>query len=283
MQKKTVVAKHVVLFALVFLTTSASQAASKQSLTLNDLTDRADVIMVAKILRTDYSRTGVDGPMIATAKVIKCIKGKFSPGNTFDFAETGWWGPEYKKEETRILFLNRQRKYPAPAFDVHTPWHTAYANSLNFFIDSNSLPVFSEGRLEDFLKDTRALQRSKAKLSATVQEQTKDSFIILVRLSTPDEESTWIHRKTFMVTFHGKKDGKGFVYVLDLPIPGDRKAGPLIEIKADQPLKLRFQIKREQVEGMGNVQLIFSNRVLIFPKRCWSGLQSVDVKMVVGK
>ena len=102
MQKKTVVAKHVVLFALVFLTTSASQAASKQSLTLNDLTDRADVIMVAKILRTDYSRTGVDGPMIATAKVIKCIKGKFSPGNTFDFAETGWWGPDYKEEETIV-------------------------------------------------------------------------------------------------------------------------------------------------------------------------------------
>ena len=279
MKRITVAPKHVVLFALVFLTTSASQAEPGQSPTLNDLMGRADVIMAAKILQADYSRTGGDGPMIATAKVVNCIKGKFSLGDTVDFAETGWWQPEYKKGETRILFLKRREKPTADAADVHTPRHTAYANRLNFLIDSGGLPEFSQARVRKFLEETQELQRSKAKLSATVQEQRKDSFVILVRLSGPDKESMWIHSETFKVSIHGKKDGKDFIYVLDLPIPGDQEAGLPTEIKAGKPLTLQFEINREQVEGMTTVQLLFSNRTLIFPKRCWSGIQSAKVKL----
>ncbi len=277
MQKKTVAPRHVVLLALVFLTTSASQAAPRQSPTLNNLMGRADVIMAANILQTDYARTGGDGPMMATAKVVNCIKGKFSTGDTVNFAETGWWQPEYKKGETRILFLKRREKLPADAADVHPPWRTAYAARLNFLIDSEELPDLSQARVEKFLRETRELQRSKAKLSATFEEQRKDSFVILVRLSTPDKESIWIHRETFKVSIHGQKDGKGFVHVLNLPIPGDQEAGRLTEIKAGKPLTLRFEINREQVQGMTTVQLLFSNRTLVFPKRCWSGLQSAKV------
>ncbi len=280
MQGKTIFAECIAILLLPFLAACGSQGAPKASPTLNNLMDRTDVIMAAKILRTDYSRTDKDGPMVATAEVIKCIRGTFSPGDTFDFAETGWWGPDYGEEETRILFLNRLKKRQARASDVHVAWHTAYADSLYFFIPSESLPAFSEDRLESFLKETRALQRSKEKLSAVAQGRTKDRIIIVPHLSSPDQESVWIHREAFRVSFQGKKDGKDFVYVLDLPIPVEREVGPLIEIKPGQPLTLRFEIKKEQVEGMPTVNLLFANRALVFPRRCWSGLQSVQVKLI---
>jgi hypothetical protein len=280
MQRKLEPAKHFALLVLLSLAACEPQDAPKGPATLDNLMDGADVIMAARILRTDYSRTHADGPMVATAEVVKCIRGTFSPGDTFDFAETGWWGPDYKEEETRILFLNRQKKPRASTSDMHVPWHTAYADSLDFFIASESLATFSEDRLESFLKETRALQQSQAKLSAAAQGQTKDSFIIFAHLSSPDQESLWIHRETFTITFHGKKGGTNFVYVLDLPIPIDRKADPLVEIKAGQPLTLRFEIKKERVEGMAAVDLLFVNRALLFPRRCWSGLQSVQVKLV---
>ena len=280
MQGTIVVAEHFALLVLLSLAACVPQDAPKGSATLDNLMDRTDVIMAAKILRTDYSRTDADGPMVATAEVVRCIRGTFSPGDTFDFAETGWWGPNYKEEETRILFLNRRKKRRVSTSEVYVPWHTAHADSLDFFIASESLPTFSEDRLESFLKEKCALQRSQAKLSAAAQGQTKDSFIVLAHLSSPDQESVWIHRETFGISFHGKKDGKNFVYVLDLPIPVDGKADPLIEIKAGQPLTLRFEIKKERVEGMATVDLLFVNRVLLFPRRCWSGLQSVPVKLV---
>ncbi len=118
MQGKMVVAEYFALLVILSLPACVPQDAPKGSATLDNLMDRADVIMAAKILRTDYSRTAADGPMVATAEVIKCIKGTFSPGDTFDFAETGWWGPNYKEEETRILFLNRQKKRRSSTSDV---------------------------------------------------------------------------------------------------------------------------------------------------------------------
>jgi len=136
-----------------------------------------------------------------------------------------------------------------------------------------------EDRLENFLKETSALQRSKAKFSAVAQGQTEDSIIIVAHFSSPDQESVRIRRETF-VSFQGKKDGKGFVYLVDLSIPVDRKVGPLVEIKPGQPLTLRFEIKKEQVEGMLPVNLLFVNRALVFPRRCWSGRQSVQVRLV---
>jgi hypothetical protein len=66
--------------------------------------DRADVIVAARILRTDYSRTLADGPMVATAEVVKCIRGKFSPGDTFDFAEAFWWWPDYREKKPEYCF-----------------------------------------------------------------------------------------------------------------------------------------------------------------------------------
>ncbi len=182
-------------------------------------------------------------------------------------------------EKTRILFLNRLKTRRPPTPEAHVPWHTAYADSPDLFIASECLPTFPEDRLENFLKETSALQRSKAKFSAVAQGQTEDSIIIVAHFSSPDQESVRIRRETF-VSFQGKKDGKGFVYLVDLSIPVDRKVGPLVEIKPGQPLTLRFEIKKEQVEGMLPVNLLFVNRALVFPRRCWSGRQSVQVRLV---
>ncbi len=268
----------ITLFVVLAWSCIPSWAATpKQSPTLNNLIDRAEVIVAAKIQRTDYSRTGKDGPMAGVAKVLKCIKGKFSPGDIVEFSEPGWWEPEYKSGETRILFLERQEMRSADKTNSNGIWQTAYSDSLSFLIDANSLSEFSMDRVVLFLKETHKIQRSKGTLSVVAQDQRKDSYVILIHLSSPDDRSIWIHRETFKASFHGKKNGKDYVFSLDLLIPGAINTGPFIEIKAGIPLPLQFKIKREQVDGLASVQRLFKNRVLIFPNRCWSGIRSVLV------
>jgi len=268
----------VTLFVVLAWSCIPSRAATpKQSPSLNDLIDRAEVIVAAKIQRTDYSRTGKDGPMAGTAKVLKCIKGKFSPGDIVEFSEPGWWEPEYKSGETRILFLERQEMHSADTTNSKGIWQTAYSDSLSFLINANSLSEFSMDRVALFLKETHKIQRSKRTLSAIAQDQRKDSYVILIHLSSPDDRSIWIHRETFKASFRGKRNGKDYVFSLDFPSLGTIKTGPFIEIKAGIPLPLQIKINREQVEGLTSVQLLFKNRVLIFPNRCWSGIRSISV------
>jgi hypothetical protein len=88
---------------LIILTFVA--AGLQQRDTLASLIPSAQVIVVAEISSTDYSRTPSDGPMIAQALVLSAIKGGLKKGRSFTFTETAWVGPDYQKGEVRILFI----------------------------------------------------------------------------------------------------------------------------------------------------------------------------------
>ena len=117
----------------------------------------AAAVVAVEILSTDYTATPVDGDMVATAKVLKILKGPFTKGKLFRFTETAWVGPTYQKGEYRILFLEKAR---SPKFPKATEWRILshlYAKT-DFFIEKGSLSDLSLESLESFL---RKIQESK--------------------------------------------------------------------------------------------------------------------------
>src|SRR4030042_4347667 len=100
---------------LILLVVSCSQLSFSQQDTVmnedqawaNNLLDKSELIVVVTIASTDYRQTAADGPMFATATVLKCIKGNLQPDTIMAFQETAWWMPSYKSGETRILFLKK--------------------------------------------------------------------------------------------------------------------------------------------------------------------------------
>src|SRR5688500_10122720 len=88
----------------------------------------AAAVVAVEILSADYSKTPADGPMVATARLLKVLKGPLVVGQPFQFSETAWVGPNYRKGEYRILFLERASEARPGGTEVPpsnpTPWRT---------------------------------------------------------------------------------------------------------------------------------------------------------------
>ena len=98
----------IVILALVVFLQAASPVSAQRPASLASLIPAADVIVVAEISSTDYSRTPADGPMTARAKVLSSLKGGLKRDQSFTFTETAWVGPNYKPGEVRLLFLESE-------------------------------------------------------------------------------------------------------------------------------------------------------------------------------
>lgn len=125
--------------------------------TFEGLMTTADAIVAVEILSTDYTATPADGPMVAVAKALKVLKGPFTKGKHFSFAETAWVGPTYQEGEFRILFLEKTESLEA---SKASPWwilSNLYARS-DYFIEKDSIPDLSRESLGAFL---RKVQESK--------------------------------------------------------------------------------------------------------------------------
>ena len=143
---------------IAFLAMGSETIAVKQEQrAFEGLIAAAEAVVAVEILSTDYTATPSDGPMVATARVLKVVKGPFTAGKTFNFMETAWVGPTYQKGEYRILFLEKTRptEYPRTAeWRILSNLHAR----TDFFIDKDSVPALTAESLESFLKK---LQESK--------------------------------------------------------------------------------------------------------------------------
>jgi hypothetical protein len=99
MNSKTAFSCIVVIVLWLPLLACASQQ-------MASLMDSADIVAVAEIGKTDYTKTLADGPMLAEATVLKSLKGSLRQGQSFSFSESAWVGPDYKTGEIRLLFLD---------------------------------------------------------------------------------------------------------------------------------------------------------------------------------
>ena len=136
-----------VLIAAVVGQALASYAGPQQP-GLADLIPAADVIVVAQISETDYSRTPADGPMTAQAAVLSVVKGRLRKGQSFRFSETAWVGPNYRAGEVRVLFLEAAGA---------NSWRIL--SNLNakpdFFIERDAIPLLNATTLKSFLERVR--------------------------------------------------------------------------------------------------------------------------------
>ena len=129
--------------ALLLVFTGHGRA--QQQAVLAELIAAADVIVVAQISDTDYSRTPSDGPMTARAKVMNAIKGRLKKDQSFRFIETAWVGPSYRTGELRILFME-----PAGP----NSWgilSNLYAKA-DFFIERDAIPDLNVNSLKSVLE-----------------------------------------------------------------------------------------------------------------------------------
>jgi hypothetical protein len=120
--------------------------ASAQQETFASLIPAADVIIVAEISGTDYSRTPSDGPMTARAKVLNAVKGGLKKGESFEFTETAWVGPNYQTGEVRILFMESVGQ---------NSWRilsNLYAK-MDFFISRDAIPNLNVNSLKSALEN----------------------------------------------------------------------------------------------------------------------------------
>jgi hypothetical protein len=138
------------LVVILFLGFGSSQVEQQQR-SVEGLIATADAILVAEILSTDYTATPADGPMVAVAKVWKVLKGRFTSGKRFRFAETAWVGPTYQKGEYRVLFLEKTKSREAAKA---SPWWILSHLSArrDYFIDKDSIPNLSRESLGAFMK-----------------------------------------------------------------------------------------------------------------------------------
>ncbi len=121
-----------------------------QQPSLASLIPAAEVIVVAQVTETDYSRTASDGPMIARAKVLRSIKGRLRRDQTFGFTETAWAGPNYKASEVRILFLESTG---ANAWRIVS---NLFAKA-DFLIEPDAIPQLTVSSLKSILEKFPAL------------------------------------------------------------------------------------------------------------------------------
>jgi hypothetical protein len=125
--------------------------AAKQELTFEGLIAVAEAVVAVEILSTDYTATAIDGPMVATAKVLKALKGPYAAGEQFSFSESPWLGGlTYQHGEYRILFLDNIRPSEFP----RTIWTFENQRMMtDFFIEKDSVPALSEESLKSFLRE----------------------------------------------------------------------------------------------------------------------------------
>ncbi len=98
----------------------------QEQFTFESLIAAAETIVAVEILSTDDSATPKDGAMVATARVLKALKGPYTTGMQFSFKETAWGyqsaeGPLRPRENTVSSSLDlastsatKQESIPVP-------------------------------------------------------------------------------------------------------------------------------------------------------------------------
>jgi hypothetical protein len=156
--------------ALILIATLAmlsdTTALTPEQRAFEGLITSAESVVAVEILSTDYTATPSDGPMVATAKVLKSAKGGLTAGKTFAFAETAWVGPTYQKGDLRILFLEKPRPTESQKSAEWRILSNLYART-DFFIEKDSVPALTSESLQSFLKKIQELEPKPKKVVFT--------------------------------------------------------------------------------------------------------------------
>jgi len=151
------------LLLIAILATASDALAVTQEQGFEVLIASAESVVAVEILSTDYTATPADGPMVATSKVLKAVKGDLAAGKTFTFAETAWVGPTYQKGDLRILFLEKPKPSESHKSAKWRILSSLYART-DFFIEKDSVPALTLESLQSFLRKIQELNPKPKKV-----------------------------------------------------------------------------------------------------------------------
>ena len=158
-------ASPLILIALLAIV-SDTIAVTREEQGFEGMIAAAEAVVAVEILSTDYTATPSDGPMVATAKVLKVVKGGLAAGKTFTLAETAWVGPTYQKGDLRILFLEKPKPTESQKSAEWRILSNLYART-DFFIEKESVPALTSESLQSFLRKIQELEPKPKKVVFT--------------------------------------------------------------------------------------------------------------------
>jgi hypothetical protein len=237
----------------------------------NSLSTEAKAIAVVEIISTDYTATASDGPMYASAKVLRVLKGNISKRKNLLFGESGWWGPTYRKGDRRIVFLSR-----VSSKDEYykTKWHTIYTGSTDFFFDEDSLKQLSQESLSDFLAEIQDIRHVPPRIEINTKRKDDKEKILFIELINDKNYSFWLNPSLFSVNF----EANHIHYSRRIKWDNYRKR-TWMEVEPSSSIKGYFKIKDDEIEGTEEILLMMSHMSSIYPYRCWVGSVSLNVSI----
>jgi len=125
----------------------------QKQLTFEDFFAVAEAVVAVEILSSDYRLCEGDGPMVATARVLKALKGPYATGEQIRFAEGARCCDTYREGEYRILFLDKPTASELPFTSQGRIW-MQMGPMFRFFIEKDSVPALSEESLKSFAKES---------------------------------------------------------------------------------------------------------------------------------
>jgi hypothetical protein len=235
----------------------------------NRLSTEADAIAVVEIISTDYTATAADGPMYASAKVLKVLKGEISKRKKLRFGESGWWGPTYRKGDRRIVFLGR---VPSKNEYYKTKWHTIYTNSVDFFVIGDSLSNLSLETLKNFLSEIQDLSQVTPGVEISKIQKRDKTRIITIDLINDEDYPFWLNPSLFSASFEANQ-----IHYSRRIRWNNYKEHSWVEIEPSSRIEGYFKIKEEEIKNTEGILVMMSHMSTIYPYRCWVGSVSLNV------
>ncbi len=258
-----------ITLVLVLVVSTGHAAAAAPS--PDSLIAEAHGIVAVEILDTDYTRTAADGPMYADAKVLAVAKGPFAPSGRLKFGESAWCGPDYRKKEQRILFLQRVR---SREYFRSARWATACrpGDRLNVFIAPEGLGRLSLPVLRNFLAELQAARRIPPRVQVTVVRE-RSGWRLMVSLTNPASMPLWVRPSRMMVSFEagGVRFFRALKFAEGRPdwvslAPGQRITGTVF-------------VAASEARSETRIVLTLSHAAVYFPYRSWAGIASITVRL----
>lgn len=238
---------------------------------LESLVAQADAIALVEILSTDYRATAADGPMYADAKVLKVLKGNVLKVGALRFAETAWWGPNYKAGERRIVFLGRR----ALGDEYYkTRWHTIYTESIDFFFARDALAQITPSSLSEFLSAIHEARESPPRVEIGVARTPAGRTRLSVRVINDGHQAFWLNplRLVASLEVNQVRYSRGITWT-----HGQKEAW--IKMEPTARLQGFIDLWGVEMEGEDELIVILSHRSVYFPHRCWVGARSATVRL----
>lgn len=123
----------------------------QESLGLERLVGEADLILMGRIILTDYTATAADGPMYGEIRLGRVIKGPKDLVGTIRFGASAWMGPSYQPGELRIVFLKRVPS--GSEYFKDASWSSLDPSQINLFFPKTAIyRRYTESALRLFLQ-----------------------------------------------------------------------------------------------------------------------------------